>query len=130
MKNRPDLIRRAADELMSIMSDNPPDYKPTEHSPPHYGVLYTFQLIWQRHVKVGRLLIPWDDTNSSHSEVALLRRTDSDSIKKTTSAKYLSRRTPRSLRSTPILILSVPCTENQLALSHCCPSLSKEARAQ
>lgn len=50
MKNDPVQIQKAADQLMSIMSDNPPNFKPNESSQPYIGVLYTFQRIWQRHI--------------------------------------------------------------------------------
>lgn len=48
MKCRPDLIEREGKKLMSIMSDNPPEFTPENHP-----VLHTFQLIWQRIVRRG-----------------------------------------------------------------------------
>lgn len=48
MKYRPDLIEREGAKLMSIMSDNPPEFTPENHP-----VLHVFQLIWKRVVAKG-----------------------------------------------------------------------------
>lgn len=48
MKCRPDLIERERKRLMSVMSDNPEIFTPANHP-----VMYTFQCMWNRILKVS-----------------------------------------------------------------------------
>jgi hypothetical protein len=49
MKGRPDLIKPEIEKVLAVMTDSPPIFSADDHP-----VLYTFQLIWQRILKVGR----------------------------------------------------------------------------